>query len=263
MQAIVAALLFQGQPRPGPVWELSPWIDFRPYDWDELRARIEAQTHRRFLKTHLALDGLRLDPDVKYIYVGRDGRDVFMSLWNHYSNYTPESYQRFNSGDFPGEPLPPCPDDIHMLFRDWISRGSFPWERDGYPFWSLFHHVQTWWDRRELPNILFVHYNDLLADLEGETRRVAAFLELRIAADAWAGLVGELSFAAMKANADAYVPRGGRAFRGGSRTFLYQGSNGRWRGVLTPQELAQYEAHVARALSRDCAAWLEHGRHGR
>jgi aryl sulfotransferase len=40
--------------------------------------------------------------------------------------------------------------------------------------------VQSWWDFLHLPNILFVHYADLLADLEGEIRRVAQFLEIEV-----------------------------------------------------------------------------------
>ncbi len=33
MQTIVANLLFQGQEIPGPIMEISPWIDMRPNDF--------------------------------------------------------------------------------------------------------------------------------------------------------------------------------------------------------------------------------------
>ena len=49
---------------------------------------IEAQEHQRFLKSHLPFDALPYDPAVRYVYVGRDTRDVFMSAFNHYSAYT-------------------------------------------------------------------------------------------------------------------------------------------------------------------------------
>jgi len=48
---------------------------------------LEAQPHRRSIKTHLSADGLPIDPRVKYVYMGRHPLDVFMSLWNHHSNY--------------------------------------------------------------------------------------------------------------------------------------------------------------------------------
>lgn len=38
------------------------------------------------------------------------------------------------------------------------------------------HHIKTWWEYCSLPNILFVHYADLLADPGGEIQRIADFL---------------------------------------------------------------------------------------
>ncbi|MPZ73327.1 MAG: hypothetical protein GEU74_08870 [Nitriliruptorales bacterium] len=49
---------------------------------------LDAQSHRRFVKSHLAADGVPFWDEVCYIVVGRDTRDVFMSLWNHYSGHT-------------------------------------------------------------------------------------------------------------------------------------------------------------------------------
>ena len=92
-----------------------------------------------------------------------------MSFWNHYSQFSDANYELLN--DTPGrvgDPLPRCPADLHELWRDWISRGWFEWESEGYLHWSNMQHTQTWWDFRHLKNILFVHFNDLLADLVGE-----------------------------------------------------------------------------------------------
>ncbi len=52
------------------------------------------------------------------------------------------------------------------------------------------------------------------------------------------------------------------SFKDGSRTFFFKGTNGRWRDVLTPEELALYEEKAAQVLSPDCRAWLEQGRLG-
>ena len=56
-----------------------------------------------------------------------------------------------------------------------MTRACFPWEPDGCPFRSVLHHARTRWDYRHLPNILLVHFADLLVDLEGEIRRIARF----------------------------------------------------------------------------------------
>ena len=263
MQRIVSLLIFGPGPLPAPLGFLSPWIDARffPFPIEQIIAGIEAQQHRRFLKSHLPLDALPFDERVKYIYVGRDGRDVFMSLFNHYSADTDLAFQQFNSGaDFAGEPLPRCPQDIHQLFDGWVHRASFPWEQDGWPMWSHLYHAQSFWKHRQQPNIHFVHYADLKADLEGEMRRIAAFLGITIIERDWPALVEKATFESMKREAvdndDLLTP----VFEGGARRFYFKGTNGRWHDVLMPAELVEYDKAVARSLSPDCAAWLERGR---
>jgi aryl sulfotransferase len=60
-------------------------VDFRIPSLDIKMPMIEAQTHRRFMKTHLPVDALVFSEKVKYIYIARDGRDVVWSLYNHHS----------------------------------------------------------------------------------------------------------------------------------------------------------------------------------
>lgn len=73
-------LTFIGRELP-PYKEL--WIDSR-FQWplDELMATMEAQQHRRYLKTHLALDGLPYYPQVKYLVEG--------ALVDEYAVHDPE-----------------------------------------------------------------------------------------------------------------------------------------------------------------------------
>ena len=161
MQMIVLKLLHGGQEGTS-LGKISPWIDSRLSPLDEVLSIVDAQQHRRFVKTHLPLDGLRYFPRAKYIVGGRDARDVFMSLWNHYRNYTPGFYRRLNEAPGRvGDPLPHCPDDVRQFWHSWMTRGWFEWESEGYPFWSNMHHVQSWWDFRHLPNILLVHQRAL------------------------------------------------------------------------------------------------------
>jgi aryl sulfotransferase len=260
MQTIVGNLIFQDQEPPCPLWQLTPWLDSRGGSLKESLNLIEAQTHRRFLKTHLPLDALPYLPEVKYIYVGRDGRDVFMSLWNHYRHLQPDIINRFNrTPERAGDPFPTCPEDIHDFFRVWMTKSWFPWERDGYPFWSLFYHLQSWWDYRHLPNILFVHFTDLLEDLDGQMRIIAHYLDIGINKAIWPTLVDRATFETMKANAENVVSGGGDFLIGGAQRFLNKGTNGRWKGVLTEEELALYEETARDRLSSDSKQWLEFG----
>src|SRR5262249_25037093 len=155
------------------------------------------------IKTHLPLDGLPYFAGMKYIVVGRDARDVFMSLWNHYSNYTPEFMGLLNNTpERVGEPLPVAPPDILAFWRKWTSAGWFEWESEGYPFWSNLRHVQTWWNYRHLPNILFVYYNALLADLPREIGRIADYLDIKLSKSMRDEIVELVSFSSMKRDAE-------------------------------------------------------------
>ena len=259
MQRILSLLVFGTGPLPDVLSKVSPWIDCRYTDpLDEVGARIEAQRHRRFLKTHLPLDALPFDEEVRYVVVGRDTRDVFMSLWNHYRNYTEAMYEATAAGDPPGGPLPRCPDDLRWLWSQWLTRASFDWEADGWPFWSHHYHAASWWAFRHLENILFVHYNDLQADLDGAMRRVAAHVGIPVPEDSWPALVEAARFESMKGNAAQLLGPMDR-FAGGPDSFLYKGSNGRWRDALTPGDLALYDS-LAATLDPALRAWLEGGR---
>ncbi len=44
---------------------------------------------------------------------------------------------------------------------------------------------------------------------------------------------------------------------GGARSFFYKGTNGRWRDVLTEDELDEYENKASEVLTLDAKAWLE------
>jgi hypothetical protein len=94
-QAIFANLLFP-EGLPDTLTHLSYWIEQRAGPVEDLYATLDCQTHRRFIKTHLPTDGLPLFASAKYIAVGRDGRDIGVSLWNHYSNYSDFTRERIS-----------------------------------------------------------------------------------------------------------------------------------------------------------------------
>jgi aryl sulfotransferase len=220
--------------------------------------RLEAQKHRRFVKSHLPLDALPYWDDVRYIAVGRDTRDVFMSVFNHYSGYTDFMYELLAADDPVGGPMPRCPDDPRVMWTEWITTPSFPWETDGSPWWSHHYHVESFWKYRELSNVLLVHYADMKADLEREMRRIAEFLGIEVDPTTWADLVRCASFDQMKEDARA-IPGMETIFEGGTDRFFFKGTNGRWRDVLTPEDLELYEL-AASKLDLELRHWLEYGR---
>jgi aryl sulfotransferase len=261
VQTIVANLIFADGDLPGPVLGFSPWLDMRIMPLEEAKALLGGQAHRRCIKTHLPLDGLPFHDHVKYIVVGRDPRDVFMSLLNHWGSHTPLAYEMLN--DTPGRVGPEFPHfsgDMHALWRQWITRGWFPWEADGYPYWSLLHHAKTWWEFRHLPNVGLVHYSDLRADLAGQMRGLAAYLDIEVPESLWPRVVHACEFDTVKADPYKVVDEmHDSVFQGGGDTFIHKGTNGRWKDVLDDDEIALYEQAMAKTLSPDCARWLEEG----
>ena len=267
MQGIVRQLIFQGQDAPDR-GKLSPWLESSGRPIDEMIEQLEAQPQRRFIKSHLPLDGLPFFPQVNYIVVGRDPRDVFMSLWNHHRNYTSDFLAQINTyiSETPGregETFPPCPEDIHTFWHEWINQGWFPWESEGYPYWGNMHHSQSWWTYRHLPNILFVHYNDLLADLAGEIQRIAAFLQISVDAGVLPTIMQAVSLETMRneaVRAESANPNKSSVWKEGAKTFFFKGTNGRWKEVLSAAEVKGYEEKATSVLTPDCRAWLEQGR---
>ena len=264
MQEIVRQLVFLGQDvreRDGvPVGQVSAWPDAPWLPVEKMLEKIEAQQHRRFFKTHLPLDGLPFFAQVKYIVVGRDARDVAMSMWNHYAGMTEGAFEFHNGiqGRI-GEPLPRPPQDIHAFWHNWISRGCFDWVSEGYPFQPNLYHTQSWWNYRHLPNILFVHYNDLKADLAGELRRLADFLAILLADGELPDLMQTVGLEAMREREGRLNQSWSSTFKEGASTFFHKGTNGRWRDVLSAEEVQMYAEKASHVLTPDCRAWLEQG----
>jgi len=259
-QAIVAHLLFPGGDLPAGPAEMSPWLDMRVLPLEVALNKLKAQEHRRFIKTHLPLDGMPYDERLKYLYVARDARDVFMSLWNHYTSMTDELFTLMNLLlGREGDEFPRPPDDIHAFWRTWMTRGWFEGETDGWPYWSHLSSVQSWWNFRDLPNIQLIHYADMLEDTEREIRRIAAFLEIDVPESAWPAIVQAVSFPEMKRQGERYAPAGGQFWKGGAKTFLHKGTNGRWLDVLSDEEMSLYDAACERTLTPECREWLENG----
>jgi aryl sulfotransferase len=264
MQNIVLRLVFQGQDLPA-VADVSPWVDRRRISVTPLIDQLEAQRHRRILKSHLSLDATPYHPGTRYIVVVRDARDVFMSLWNHLSQMNDAVIEMVNAAPGRvGDPMPRVGGDIHAFWQGWINRGWFPWETEGYPHSGNMAHTQSWWNFRHLPNILFVHFNDLLTNRATEVRRVAHHLGINVSDAAVDEIVVQTGFAAIRANAEKAGPMekaaADQTWPQGLQTFFFKGTNGRWRSVLIAKELALYEAAKRRVLTPDCAAYTEKGR---
>lgn len=248
-QQIVGQILL-GPDADLPTAELSPWLDLRVPPKAVKLPAVEAQTHRRFLKTHLPVDALRFSEKARYIFIGRDGRDAVWSLHNHHANANALWYELLN--DTPGRvgpPIEPPPADICQYFQQWL-------DGDGYPFWPFWENIRSWWEIRNLPNVKLIHFADLKRDMGGMMREIADFLGVDVPEQHWPEIELYCSFDWMKANATKATPLGGAFWDAGAETFINKGINGRWQDVLPAELSAAYEARARAELGEDCATWL-------
>lgn len=249
MQQIVSQLIFGGA-EGIDVHQLSPWIELRTLP-PETIAGLDTQTHRRFMKTHLPVDALVFSPRAKYIYIGRDGRDTAWSFFNHHFNANDDYFKRYNAG-FDGPPFERGTGNVREFYAGWMSG-------NGFPYWPFWENVRSWWGIRHLPNVMLIHFNDMKTDLAGSIRRIAEFLEIPADPAVFPKIVEHCSFGYMRANAEQVTPRGGATWHGGAKTFINKGTNGRWRDVITADEITAYDAKALAELGPECARWLANG----
>lgn len=260
-QMICAQLILRTPQLQRPLTSYSPWLDALFAPKEAVHAQLAAQTHRRFIKTHTPLDGLPWSDSVRYICVGRDPRDMLVSLRHHIANMKPECFPRLAANATgPWTPPTPAPADFREWFRAWIgSSGTYS---EGAASSDVLHYVQSFWRYRHLPNVLMVHYGDLKADLESEMRRIARFLDIDIPESEWPALVAAAGFENMKANATQLAPQVTDDVWHDPGQFFHKGESGQWRELLTEDDLALYRRVMDERLEPDLAHWLEHGRLG-
>jgi len=252
VQQIISQLIFNGA-EDLEVAEMSPWIDLRIPPKEVKIPAVDAQTHRRFIKTHLPVDALVFSPKAKYIYIGRDGRDVVWSLYNHHVNANDLWYEALN--DTPGRVGPPIEkpvDSVVQYYHDWL-------DKDGFPFWPFWENINSWWDIRNLLNVYMLHFANLKEDMPGEIKKIAEFLEIEIDPAKWDDIVEHCTFDYMKEHSVKSVPLGGAFWDGGSKVFINKGTNGRWKDLLSEEESKKYENMAMEKLGADAARWVNIG----
>jgi hypothetical protein len=86
MQTIVGMLLLDRTDLGCRSCSISPWLDMLIQLGGETLSILEAQTHRRFIKTHTPLDGVPGLDSVTYLTVTRHPLDAALSLRDHHAN---------------------------------------------------------------------------------------------------------------------------------------------------------------------------------
>ena len=260
-QMICALLVHQSPQLPQPLTRLSRWIERVTQPIETVNSDLASQPFRRVLKSHTPFDGLPYFEDVSYVFCGRDPRDAFLSMLDHFDNLSAETLADATRrlGLSEGATLP-FPTEANALFPIWQTVGDQPWTEDGVPFGSMTHFAKTYWAWRRLPNLYFLHYADLTGDLDGEMRRLADFLGVAIDDAIWPKLVTAATFAAMKQSADASAPGAHLGEWKSNDDFFRRGRLDEWRERLTADNQSLYERLSTERLEPELKRWIEGGR---
>jgi aryl sulfotransferase len=252
MQVICGLLIFQAPRLPAPLGQLSPWLDHLIAPREQVYAQLAAQQHRRFIKTHTPLDGIPLNPRASYIVTGRHPLDVAVSLYHHSGNIDRARLRQLTGQPEPAGPPPPRP-PLRDWLLSWIADDSEPRDQlDSLP--GFMWHLSDAWARRSQPNVLLVHYDDLLADLDGQMRGLAGQLGMAVPPRVWPALVQAATFESMSGDADTLVPTTG--LLKSNAAFFRRGRSGAGHEVLSASEIAAYHDRVARLAPPDLLTWL-------
>ncbi|NEO36050.1 MAG: sulfotransferase domain-containing protein [Moorea sp. SIOASIH] len=212
----------------------SPWVEtlFAPIKVS--LEKIEALPDRRILKTHLPFEALPYNREWKYIYLARDGRDIGLSLYNHINSYLDE--------------IKNFPKDFTKFWDEWLETG----EPCLYP---LLEHIHSWWQFKHLPNLMLLHYDTIINHKSEVVDKIASFIGADLTPEIKQLVLDKSSLAYMKANWEKFQPP--NLFK--PKTFINKGVNGRWKGILFPEQIDRYEKLLAAKLEPECAAWVKNG----
>ena len=229
----IANLIINGKDDFESIHLFSPWVETLITPIKVSPKAIENFSDRRILKSHLPFDALPYSSDCKYIYLARDGKDVCISLYNHHSSYLDNT--KNTSKNFP------------EFWDKWITTGE--------PWYSIWEHIQSWWQVRNLPNVMLLHYDTIINYKSEVVDKIASFIGVELTPEQKEIVLYKSSFNYMKENWQKFQPP--QNFK--PKTFINKGKNGLWKGILSDEQIEKYEKVLVEKLEPKCADWVKHG----
>jgi hypothetical protein len=247
MQAIIYNLLTNGDQNFKHISEYSPFFEII-HIWDlesgsrdgKLKAHYEANNQRlgrRVFNTHLRWEMMPKEPNMRYIYVVRNGKDVALSFFQHLSNQDDADCFNGNLADFVKQ-----------------------WSNGETPFGNWIHHLQSWMRAYQAQGshgpILLLRYQDLVSDPLACILRIVNHLGLSTSEERTQELLQYVSFSYMKAHQEQYMPISVPWKEGYS--FLRKGQVGDSENYFTEEHNAVYDAMIQRMFAEQggVPAWL-------
>ena len=254
-QRIIQQILSNGDEKDAGLSDTSPWLDSSWGDHADMLRVLKEQRDagtRRIIKSHAPADAVPIAAEARYVFVGRNGKNLGISLYNYLKNFSEETMSTINRihAKWSGAHVPlVIPEDMRVFFDRWL-------DTDGYGCCDLFDVVKSWWELRNEPNVLLVHYGKLRGDLASRIARLAKFLSIDPESLRIDAIVEHCSFDYMSARAEKMAPFGG-GHMSSARAFFDKGLDRDYRTELTPAQIEHFDRVALEKLGRECAHWLD------
>jgi hypothetical protein len=263
-QMLVALLVFDGPDFPGSLTAVSPWLESDMTPLSEVNDRLARQQHRRFIKTHIPLDGLPLDDRARYVVVGRDPRDVYLSWVDHDNAWNDDRWVEMMTSILGADELErrisetPWPD----TFAEAIELPAGTCTTNAHPAHVL-HHLHDAWEHRGEPNVTLLHYADLSSDTPGSLARLAEELGFDTSAARCEELAVYATLSQMRGRATVVVPEADQGVWKDPAMFFAAGRMGAWSSAFSETDLTRYETRVVALYpDEEFLGWTHNGRGG-
>ncbi len=265
MQQIAGSLVLDRPVLDVPISTLSPWLDMLIRTDDEVFGLLEAQQHRRWIKTHTPLDGIPMHPTVTYVVVIRHPLDVALSDRDHRANtdqLRASELRAAAAGVFGSSIARESePQEVADYLRWFIDNDEQPTGSGPYGLADFAHQVSTYWAARNAGNVHLFHYTDLWDDLGSEMRRVADALGITVDEARWPEFVEAATLGSMRHRAAQTAPDAHLALWLDAHRFFRSGGHRDWASLLTDADLAHFRDRLS-DLTGDAMPWILTGRAG-
>jgi hypothetical protein len=214
MQQVVYEIAMRGRGNLGDdgsrhIYAVSPWIE-ASWAVSLSDAPRLGSNQIRLIKSHMPAKLLPIGEKARYIYVTRHPIACFASC-----------------ADFVGMLLGPLAPSRGVLL-DWFCSDRMWWGP-----WP--EHVEGWWRAAQShANVLFVHFEEMHADLPAVVDRVAAHVGVELSPSEREAVIGKSGFGYMKAREERFSMAPPSPF-GETGTFMPSGRSDRSTDVLLPE----------------------------
>lgn len=173
----------------------------------------EAEASPRILKSHYPVSLLPHDilDKTKVVYVARNPKDMAVSLFYFFKTLNVFPFDTSMEGLF----------EALMVEKSLYG-----------PFWP---HVKEAWQKRHHPNLHFVFYEDMKADIMLELRKLNEFLGTQKSEETLEAVARHTSFSAMKSRGEPIKDKVFEKKSDSDVTFFRKGKIGDWRNHFSPE----------------------------